>query len=174
MGVGPIHNIPRITNSFFSVRRCFCFPSVQVSLLLQLQKISFAPRIPFKEVRCASQSCTSLLSSLRAPSPRGEGRGGVTKSSMSVSEFLLSAGADALHNIPRIANSFYKAVCLRANFPRRQAAHLPLAMHTPSHVGGGRGRESKNSMSASEFLITSSIVCPSPHRLSFLSSLNTP
>ena len=50
--------------------------------------IAFAQRIPFKKVRRRCIFFISLVGFLHAPSPRGEGRGGVAKNSMSAANSL--------------------------------------------------------------------------------------
>ena len=80
---------------------------------------------------------------LYTPSPSGRGGGGgtgdarhgrVTRGTFANGGLLLTA---------------YVATQI---FPRRQAALQTLTTRTPSHVGGGRGKESKNSMSEANSL----------------------
>ena len=72
------------------------------------------------------------------PSPRGEGRGGVTKDSMSVSEFLLSAGAGAIRNTPRAMNHLYRSL-RRTIFPPPSGGNQSYGNMNPLPCGRGQG-----------------------------------
>ena len=92
--------------------------------------IAFAKRIPFKKVRRRSQIFTVQLSFLHTPSPRGEGRRGVAKNSMSEANTLFRQCGAAPYCIKLV--------------------HFPPH---PSPRGEGRGGVTLDSISASEYLI---------------------
>ena len=88
---------------------------------------------------------------LYTPSPRGEGRGVVILYSMSVSEFLVLGGT-ALHNFSMSHPIWGVSAAAQLSPAVRRHSKLWRRI-TPSHVGGGRGWESKNSIRTANSLL---------------------
>ena len=97
---------------------------------------------------------------LYTPSPRGEGRGVVILYSMSVSEFLVLGGT-ALHNFSMSHPIWGVSAAAQLSPAVRRHSKLWRRI-TPSHVGGGRGWESKNSIRAANSLLIKNQTALSP------------